>query len=172
MRLGAAAASRRSAALLGAARRSGSSLSRFRSQRARRQQNRHSLVPLRLLRLNCFAQLSTDHKHRYSIHAQVLYDSLLQQIPQKRKYRRIAWLRPRTPPAVKKKKKTPACFSPLQIISQTTLFLAAKVEEQPRKLEHVVKIAHACINPQEPALDTKSNVSAGWSRDTGGGFLS
>lgn len=48
---------------------------------------------------------------------------------------------------------------PLQIISQTTLFLAAKVEEQPRKLEHVVKIAHACINPQEPALDTKSNVS-------------
>ncbi|XP_003966543.1 cyclin-T2-like [Takifugu rubripes] len=44
------------------------------------------------------------------------------------------------------------------IISQTTLFLAAKVEEQPRKLEHVVKIAHACINPQEPALDTKSNA--------------
>ncbi|XP_054864117.1 cyclin-T2-like [Amphiprion ocellaris] len=44
------------------------------------------------------------------------------------------------------------------IISQTTLFLAAKVEEQPRKLEHVIKIAHACINPQEPALDTKSNA--------------
>uniref|UniRef100_A0A3Q3W1Z4 Cyclin-like domain-containing protein n=1 Tax=Mola mola TaxID=94237 RepID=A0A3Q3W1Z4_MOLML len=44
------------------------------------------------------------------------------------------------------------------IISQTTLFLAAKVEEQPRKLEHVIKIAHACISPQEPALDTKSNA--------------
>ncbi|XP_065807988.1 cyclin-T2 [Labrus bergylta] len=44
------------------------------------------------------------------------------------------------------------------IISQTTLFLAAKVEEQPRKLEHVIKIAHACVNPQEPALDTKSNA--------------
>ncbi|XP_059184097.1 cyclin-T2-like isoform X1 [Centropristis striata] len=44
------------------------------------------------------------------------------------------------------------------VISQTTLFLAAKVEEQPRKLEHVIKIAHACINPQEPALDTKSNA--------------
>ncbi|XP_035487281.2 cyclin-T2 isoform X1 [Scophthalmus maximus] len=44
------------------------------------------------------------------------------------------------------------------IISQTTLFLAAKVEEQPRKLEHVIKIAHACINPQEPALDTKGNA--------------
>ncbi|XP_061840952.1 uncharacterized protein [Nerophis lumbriciformis] len=44
------------------------------------------------------------------------------------------------------------------MISQTTLFLAAKVEEQPRKLEHVIKIAHACINPQETALDTKSNA--------------
>ncbi|XP_057675188.1 cyclin-T2-like [Corythoichthys intestinalis] len=44
------------------------------------------------------------------------------------------------------------------IISQTTLFLAAKVEEQPRKLEDVIKKAHACINPQEPALDTKSNA--------------
>ncbi|XP_061571674.1 cyclin-T2-like [Cololabis saira] len=44
------------------------------------------------------------------------------------------------------------------IISQTTLFLAAKVEEQPRKLEHVIKIAHAFINPQEPALDTKSTA--------------
>ena len=53
---------------------------------------------------------------------------------------------------------------PLQIISQTTLFLAAKVEEQPRKLEHVIKIAHACISPQEPALDTKSNVSKLWLR--------
>lgn len=44
------------------------------------------------------------------------------------------------------------------IISQTTLFLAAKVEEQPRKLEHVIKIAHAYINPQEPPLDAKSNA--------------
>lgn len=48
---------------------------------------------------------------------------------------------------------------PLQTISPTTLFLAAKVEEQPRKLEHVIKVAHACLNPQEPPLDTKSNVS-------------
>ncbi|XP_071328720.1 cyclin-T2a isoform X2 [Trachinotus anak] len=44
------------------------------------------------------------------------------------------------------------------IISPTTLFLAAKVEEQPRKLEHVIKVAHACLNPQEPPLDTKSNA--------------
>ncbi|ROL40908.1 Cyclin-T2 [Anabarilius grahami] len=45
-----------------------------------------------------------------------------------------------------------------RIISPTTLFLAAKVEEQPRKLEHVIKVAHACLNPQDPPLDTKSNM--------------
>ncbi|XP_056909447.1 cyclin-T2a isoform X2 [Takifugu flavidus] len=44
------------------------------------------------------------------------------------------------------------------VISPTTLFLAAKVEEQPRKLEHVIKVAHACLNPQETPLDTKSNA--------------
>ncbi|XP_072542625.1 cyclin-T2a isoform X2 [Salminus brasiliensis] len=44
------------------------------------------------------------------------------------------------------------------IISPTTLFLAAKVEEQPRKLEHVIKVAHACLNPQEAPLDAKSNA--------------
>uniref|UniRef100_A0A8C6UIZ4 Cyclin-like domain-containing protein n=1 Tax=Neogobius melanostomus TaxID=47308 RepID=A0A8C6UIZ4_9GOBI len=43
-------------------------------------------------------------------------------------------------------------------MSPTTLFLAAKVEEQPRKLEHVIKVAHACLNPTEPPLDTKSNA--------------
>ncbi|XP_061774449.1 cyclin-T2-like isoform X1 [Nerophis ophidion] len=43
-------------------------------------------------------------------------------------------------------------------ISPTTLFLAAKVEEQPRKLEYVIKVAHACLNPQESPLDTKSNA--------------
>ncbi|CAL9689703.1 unnamed protein product [Knipowitschia caucasica] len=44
------------------------------------------------------------------------------------------------------------------IMSPATLFLAAKVEEQPRKLEHVIKVAHACLNPTEPPLDTKSNA--------------
>ncbi|NWU73520.1 CCNT1 protein, partial [Pterocles burchelli] len=38
------------------------------------------------------------------------------------------------------------------------LFLAAKVEEQPRKLEHVIKVAHACLHPLEPLLDTKSEA--------------
>ncbi|XP_061871380.1 cyclin-T1 [Colius striatus] len=38
------------------------------------------------------------------------------------------------------------------------LFLAAKVEEQPRKLEHVIKVAHACLHHQETLLDTKSEA--------------
>ncbi|GBO00820.1 hypothetical protein AVEN_227599-1 [Araneus ventricosus] len=36
------------------------------------------------------------------------------------------------------------------------LFLAAKVEEQPRKLEHVIKMAHACLHKENPQLDTRS----------------
>ncbi|KAG8546094.1 hypothetical protein GDO81_019777 [Engystomops pustulosus] len=44
------------------------------------------------------------------------------------------------------------------IISPTALFLAAKVEEQPRKLEHVIKVCHACLNPADPQLDTKSDA--------------
>ncbi|XP_028927357.1 cyclin-T2 isoform X1 [Ornithorhynchus anatinus] len=44
----------------------------------------------------------------------------------------------------------------VNIISPTALFLAAKVEEQPRKLEHVIKVAHACLQHQE--LDTKSDA--------------
>nr|XP_054492700.1 cyclin-T2 [Agelaius phoeniceus] len=44
------------------------------------------------------------------------------------------------------------------IMSPTALFLAAKVEEQPRKLEHVIKVANACLHPQEPQLDTKSDA--------------
>ncbi|XP_041097454.1 cyclin-T1 isoform X2 [Polyodon spathula] len=44
------------------------------------------------------------------------------------------------------------------VIAPATLFLAAKVEEQPRKLEHVIKVAHACLNPQDPSPDTKSDA--------------
>ncbi|GBM85748.1 Cyclin-T1 [Araneus ventricosus] len=36
------------------------------------------------------------------------------------------------------------------------LFLAAKVEEQPRKLEHVIKLTHACLHKENPQLDTRS----------------
>lgn len=39
------------------------------------------------------------------------------------------------------------------------LFLAAKVEEQPRKLEHILKGSHVCLHKDEPPLDTKSDVS-------------
>lgn len=49
-------------------------------------------------------------------------------------------------------------LSSLQMISPTALFLAAKVEEQARKLEHVIKVAHACLHPLEPLLDTKCDV--------------
>lgn len=44
------------------------------------------------------------------------------------------------------------------VMSPTALFLAAKVEEQPRKLEHVIKVSHACLNPLDATLDTKSEA--------------
>ncbi|XP_075055754.1 cyclin-T1 isoform X2 [Mixophyes fleayi] len=43
-------------------------------------------------------------------------------------------------------------------LAPAALFLAAKVEEQPRKLEYVIKVAHACLNPQEPPPDTRSEA--------------
>uniref|UniRef100_A0AAX7VVH6 Cyclin-like domain-containing protein n=1 Tax=Astatotilapia calliptera TaxID=8154 RepID=A0AAX7VVH6_ASTCA len=44
------------------------------------------------------------------------------------------------------------------VIAPAALFLAAKVEEQPRKLEHVIKVAHACLNPQDPSPDIRSDL--------------
>ncbi|XP_048839283.1 cyclin-T1-like isoform X1 [Brienomyrus brachyistius] len=44
------------------------------------------------------------------------------------------------------------------VIAPAALFLAAKVEEQPRKLEHVIKVAHACLHPQDPSPDTRSDA--------------
>ncbi|NXP48665.1 CCNT1 protein, partial [Heliornis fulica] len=44
------------------------------------------------------------------------------------------------------------------VMVPAALFLAAKVEEQPHKLEHVIKVAHACLHPQETPLDTKSEA--------------
>ncbi|XP_075231038.1 cyclin T [Lycorma delicatula] len=41
-------------------------------------------------------------------------------------------------------------------ISSAALFLAAKVEEQPRKLEHVIKVAYMCLHREQSHLDTKS----------------
>ena len=44
-------------------------------------------------------------------------------------------------------------------MAQACLFLAAKVEEQPRKLEHVIKVAHMILHRDQAPLDTKSVVS-------------
>ncbi|OQR79101.1 hypothetical protein BIW11_05968, partial [Tropilaelaps mercedesae] len=44
-------------------------------------------------------------------------------------------------------------------IAQCALFLAAKVEEQPRKLEHVIKCARATLNKGAPQLDPQSEVA-------------
>jgi len=44
-------------------------------------------------------------------------------------------------------------------MAQACLFLAAKVEEQPRKLEHVIKVAHMILHRDQAALDTKNVVS-------------
>ncbi|NWJ01476.1 CCNT1 protein, partial [Crypturellus undulatus] len=43
-------------------------------------------------------------------------------------------------------------------VAPAAIFLAAKVEEQPRKLEHVIKVAHACLHPLETLLDTRSEA--------------
>lgn len=52
-------------------------------------------------------------------------------------------------------------FRPVKSVAPAALFLAAKVEEQPRKLDYVIKVAHACLHPQEPPPDTRSEVSGG-----------
>ncbi|XP_012534582.2 cyclin-T isoform X2 [Monomorium pharaonis] len=41
-------------------------------------------------------------------------------------------------------------------IAVAALFLAAKVEEQPRKLEHVIKMAYMCLHRDQPVPDTRS----------------
>lgn len=44
-------------------------------------------------------------------------------------------------------------------IAVAAIFLAAKVEEQPRKLEHVIRVAHMCLHREAPNLDPKSEVN-------------
>ncbi|KYM96775.1 Cyclin-T [Cyphomyrmex costatus] len=41
-------------------------------------------------------------------------------------------------------------------IAVAAIFLAAKVEEQPRKLEHVIKMAHMCLHRDQPPPDIRS----------------
>jgi len=52
------------------------------------------------------------------------------------------------------------CFVTLQSMAGACLFLAAKVEEQPRKLEHVIRTGYMCTHRDQPPLDVKSDVSA------------
>lgn len=47
----------------------------------------------------------------------------------------------------------------LKAIASCALFLAAKVEEQPRKLEHVIKVCHICLHRENPPTDVKTDVS-------------
>jgi len=51
------------------------------------------------------------------------------------------------------------CFVMLQSMSGACLFLAAKVEEQPRKLEHVIRTGYMCTHRDQPPLEVKSDVS-------------
>lgn len=44
-------------------------------------------------------------------------------------------------------------------IAVASLFLAAKVEEQPRKLEHVIKMAYMCLHREQAPPDSRSDVS-------------
>merc|ERR1719414_190074 len=43
-------------------------------------------------------------------------------------------------------------------IAAAALFLAAKVEEQPRKLEHVIKVSYICLHRDQPQLDSRSDA--------------
>ena len=46
------------------------------------------------------------------------------------------------------------------VIAPAAIFLAAKVEEQPRKLEHLIRVAHLCLNKDVPFPDVHSEVSS------------
>ena len=50
-------------------------------------------------------------------------------------------------------------------MASACLFLAAKVEEQPRKLEHVITWYHMCVNRDQGSLDVKSEVVATTARN-------
>jgi hypothetical protein len=49
--------------------------------------------------------------------------------------------------------------SPFQNIASAALFLAAKVEEQPQKLEYVARVFYSCMNRDHPSIDPCSEVS-------------
>lgn len=99
-------------------------------------------------------QVPAHHQHRHRVHASVLHGPVLHKVPQECKSPP-----PPTPSHQPALQFLTSCVRLRQVISPAALFLAAKVEEQPRKLEHVIKVAHACLNPQEPSPDIRSDVS-------------
>ena len=48
---------------------------------------------------------------------------------------------------------------PLQLLATAALFLAAKNEEQPRKLQYVAQASYACAYKDQPMLDIQSQVT-------------
>ena len=48
----------------------------------------------------------------------------------------------------------------LQLVATASLFLAAKSEEQPRKLQYVAQASYACLHKDQPMLDVQSQVRA------------
>lgn len=44
-------------------------------------------------------------------------------------------------------------------MAAASLFLAAKVEEQPRKLEHIIRVKQICQHRSQEPLDVRSEVS-------------
>ncbi|GJQ81412.1 putative domain present in cyclins, TFIIB and Retinoblastoma [Trypoxylus dichotomus] len=54
---------------------------------------------------------------------------------------------------------------PWASIASASIFLAAKVEEQPRKLEHVIKYANLCKNPHDTRFEINSERYQAQSQD-------
>jgi hypothetical protein len=45
-----------------------------------------------------------------------------------------------------------------QLVATSAVFLAAKSEEQPRKLQYVAQASYACVYKDQPILDVQSQV--------------
>ena len=53
---------------------------------------------------------------------------------------------------------SPISLSFPQLVATASLFLAAKSEEQPRKLQYVAQASYACVYKDQPMLDIQSQV--------------
>ena len=92
------------------------------------------------------------YQHSHRLHAEVLYVPFLHKIPQKL-HRSSCFV-----PGCKGKLMT-FIFLGLKMMKLSENwpnFVSSQVEEQPRKLEHVIKVSHVCLNRDQPHLDSKS----------------